>query len=91
MSSLKIEDLRFSSSSMDDFLSSKSYPEPRLASSGGKIRVSSLRQIEGAGFSFVSNDKLVRLSQNDFWKLGEDEDGSYIERLVSDDNGPVKG
>lgn len=90
MSSLKIEDLRFSSSSMDDFLSPKSDPGPRLASSG-KIRVSSLHQIEGAGFSFVSNDKLVRLSQNDFWKLGEDEDGSYIERLVSDDNGPVKG
>ena len=47
-------------------------------------------KIEGAGFQFVANDKLVRISQKDFWRLGEDENGPFIERLVSDDEGPVK-
>lgn len=89
MSNLKIEDFRFSSSSIDDFFSEPPPPAPRTAASG-RIRVASLRQIEGAGFRFVSNDKLVRLSQKDFWQLGEDDDGPFIERLVSDDEGPVR-
>lgn len=88
MSNFKLEDFRTSSSSIDDFFHSDPPPRPRLAS--GKIRVSSLRQIEGAGFQFVASDKLVRISQKDFWRLGEDENGPFIERLVSDDEGPVK-
>ena len=89
MSGFKIEDFRFSTSSVDDFFTDGPAPGLRTATAG-KIRVASLRQLEGAGFSFISGDKLVRLSQKDFWKLGEDDDGPFIERLVSDENGPLK-
>lgn len=89
MSNFKIEDFRFSSSSIDDFFSPDQTSESRTASSG-KIRVASLGQIRAAGFSFVADDRLVRLSQKDFWELDEDEDGPFIRRLVSDDEGPVK-
>lgn len=84
----KIENFRTSSSSIDDFFKKENITTPRIAS-GGRVRVSSLRQIEGAGFKFISSDKLVRISKKDFWRLGEDQDGSFIERLVSDDDGPV--
>lgn len=84
MSGLKIEDIRFSSSSVDDFFGT---PRRTVASGRGKIRVASLQQL--AGFQFVAEDRLVRLSKNDFWKLGQDDDGPYIERLVTDDEGPI--
>jgi hypothetical protein len=84
MSDFKFEDIRFSSSSVDDFISG---PTVRTASSG-KVRIGSLQQL--AGFRLVADDKLVHLSRQDFWKLGEDEEGYFIERLVSDDDGPVK-
>jgi hypothetical protein len=79
---MKPEDIKFSSSSVDDFFK----PQTRQASSG-RIRVSSLHDL--AGFQFVAEDTLVRLSKQDFWQLNEDDDGPYIERLVSDDDGPV--
>jgi hypothetical protein len=82
---LRIEDLRFSSSSIDDFYN----PPVRLASTGSKIRVSSAAQLDG--FVHVANDKLVHLSQQDFWKLGKDSEGFYIEKLVDDGAGPVEG
>lgn len=88
MRSLKIEDLRFSSSSVDDFFTPK--PAPRVAATG-KIRVANLRDLIGQGFHLVAEDKLVRLSQQDFWQLGKDSEGHFIERLVDDANGPVKG
>lgn len=84
MSGLKIEEFRTSSSSLDDFFN----PPARVASKApGRIRISSLSAL--AGFSMVSSDTLIHLSQKDFWKLGQDEGGSYIERLVSDDS-PVQ-
>jgi hypothetical protein len=87
MSKFNIEDLRFSSSSIDDFFKS---PEPRVHTSStvGKVRVSGLHEL--AGFSFIAEDKLVRTSKQDFWQLGQDDDGYFIERLVSDDDGPIK-
>jgi len=84
MSTLKIEDVRFSSSSIDDFFSDLK-PAKRIASS--RVRVAGLHQL--AGFEMVSDDKLVRLSQKDFWRLGQDDEGYFIERLVDDDKGPV--
>lgn len=86
MSAPKIDNLRFSSSSVDDFFGSA--PVPKTAA-GGKIRVSSLHAL--AGFHVVADDQLVRLSQQDFWKLGQDKEGFFIERLVEDAEGPVKG
>jgi hypothetical protein len=81
----KIEDIRFSLSSIDEFFS----PRPRVANMLiGKIRVSNLNQL--AGFEFVSDDQLIRLSKQDFWKLGQDGEGHFIERLVCDDDGPVR-
>ncbi len=88
-----IEDLRFSSSSMDDFLTGRSEKfaaqaaaKSRVAS--GKLRISNVNQL--SGFQLVANDTLVRLSQKDFWKIGQDDQGPFIERLVEDSNGPVK-
>lgn len=85
----KIEDLRFSSSSIDDFFATK--PVARKASTipVGRVRVANLQQL--AGFQLIAEDQLVHLSQQDFWHLGKDDQGFYIERLVDDDNGPVQG
>lgn len=85
MSKIRIEDLRFSSSSIDDFWMGG--PSLRTAS-GGRVRIASLEQL--GGFHFASNDTLVHLSQRDFWKLAQDEEGFYIERLVDDSEGPIK-
>lgn len=87
MGNLKIEDIVFSSSSLE-FEPTNS--KVKTASSN-RIRVASLNQIASSGFKFVSNDTLIRTSKKDFWKLGEDADGAFIERLVSDDEGPVEG
>lgn len=83
--SIKIEDLRYSSSSIDAFFDPP--PAPRVASSG-KVRVAGLMDL--VGFSRVAEDTLIHLSQQDFWKLGQDNNGYYIERLVDDSTGPVK-
>ena len=88
MNNFKLEDFRTSSSSIDDFFT-KNNSRIHIASTG-KIRVGSLRQIEMSGFRFISSDKLIRISKKDFWRLGEDQDGPFIERLVSDDEGPIK-
>lgn len=87
MSSLKIEDFVFSSGALE-FEPTNS--KVKVASSN-KIRIASLNQAINSGFQIVSNDTLIRTSQKDFWKIGEDEDGPFIERLVSDDEGPIKG
>ena len=79
----KIEDLRFSSSSIDDFWSK---PALRVAADG-RIRISGLGDL--AGFRFAAEDTLIHLSQQDFWKLGHDESGHFIERLVEDVDGPI--
>ena len=88
----------------DDFLTNGSSPgasidsffqSPKnvsVSSSLSKIRFASMDKIlNNPGFIRVSNETLVRVSQNDFWKLGEDDEGVFIERLVDDDSGPVKG
>lgn len=82
----KIEDLRISGSSIDAFFA----PPPRIASAVvGKVRVANMSQL--AGFHHVAENTLVRVSQQDFWKLGKDDEGFFIERLVEDNEGPVKG
>lgn len=85
MSVPKIEDIRFSSSSIDDFFSDLTHVT-RVASS--RIRISGLHRL--AGFEIISKDKLIRISKKDFWKLGHDDQGYFIERLVNDDEGPVE-
>jgi hypothetical protein len=85
----KIEDLRFSSSSIDDFFAQKPVTRKASVAPQGRIRISSVHQL--AGFQLVAEDQLVHLSQQDFWHLGKDNEGYFIERLVDDDNGPVQG
>ena len=85
----KIEDLRFSSSSIDDFFATKPVVRKASIAPVGRVRVANLQQL--AGFQLVAEDQLVHLSQQDFWHLGKDDQGFYIERLVDDDNGPVQG
>lgn len=74
------------SSSIDSFFEPKTEIKPRIASSG-KIRVASARDL--AGFTRVSSDTLVHVSQKDFWKIGKDDEGHFIERLVDDGTGPI--
>lgn len=83
---MRIEDLRFSSSSIDDAFNP---PPVRVASNSPRLRIASASQL--AGFVRVADDKLVHLSQQDFWKLGKDSEGFYIERLVDDSEGPIDG
>ena len=85
MSVLRIEDVRFSSSSIDDFFSDL---KPMARTASGRVRISGLHQL--AGFEVLSEDKLVRVSQKDFWRLGQDDEGDFLERRVSDDEGPVR-
>jgi hypothetical protein len=86
MSKFEFEGVRSSSSSMDDFFSPPK-PLKRIASVG-KVRIANLQEL--VGFYQIGADKLVRLSQQDFWQLGHDEEGHFIERLVDDVDGPVK-
>ena len=88
MSKIKIEDLRFSSSSIDDFFADRSTFREHTASAK-KIRIASTHQL--SGFHVIASDTLVRVSQQDFWKLGQDSEGYFIERLVDDQEGPVNG
>jgi len=88
MPKLDIEDLRFSSSSIDDFFSGRPAPRAHVAANG-RIRVANTHQL--TGFQLVASDTLIRVSQQDFWKLGQDEEGYFIERLVDDTEHPVKG
>lgn len=67
-----------SGSGIDDFFLSES-TKKRVANS-----------IDLSSFMFVAGDKLVHLAQKDFWHLGYDEEGFFIERLVEDEKGPVK-
>ncbi len=85
---LNIEDLRFSSSSIDDVFER---PASRVASNvSGKIRVASLTDL--SGFMQVASNTLVHISKQDFWRLAQDEEGNYIiERIVSDDESPIRG
>lgn len=66
------------SSGIDDFFLPKK-EKVRIASSG-----------DLQNFLFLSSNKLVHLAQQDFWHLGYDEEGFFIERLVDDQEGPVK-
>lgn len=84
MSKLKIEDLRLSSSAIDDFWA----PKPSVRQASGRVRISGICDL--SGFHFIAEDTLVHLAKQDFWKLGQDENGHYIERLVEDDS-VVKG
>ena len=75
---------RLSSSSIDERYELDGF---KVRTSSSKIRIASVHQL--AGFEVLSNDKLIRVSKQDFWKLGQDDEGYYIERLVEDDQGPV--
>lgn len=88
MSVKDVEDLRFCSSAVDAFFNPPT--AARVAAQGsGKVRVASLQTL--TGFQMVGADTLVHLSQKDFWKIGQDQDGFFIERLVDDETGPIKG
>ncbi len=82
-------DFRSSSSSIDAFFEPERPAQSKVASAAGKVRVASLSAL--AGFERVASDTLVRVSQQDFWKLGQDDEGFFIERLVDDSSAPVKG
>jgi hypothetical protein len=76
-----ITDVRLSSSAIDDF-----FNKPRVARSDSetKIRIASMSDL--AGFQFIADDKLVRLSKKDFWRVVKDDSGGwFIERLINDE------
>ncbi len=53
-----------------------------------RVRVSSVNDLYG--FHVSSKEHLVHYSKQDFWKLGTDDEGYFIERLVDDSDSPVK-
>jgi hypothetical protein len=71
-----------SSSSIDSFFS----PKPVSVSHRIIYRVASESPI---GFEKVDDDTLIRVSKQDFWKIGQDDEGYFVERLVDDASGPV--
>lgn len=85
------KDVKFTPSSVDvfaDYFGASKRPT-RVAAVGGKVRIASVDQL--VGMTRVSADVLVRHAQQDFWQIGQDEDGFFIERLVDDASGPVRG
>ncbi len=68
--------------SIDAFLANKS-----CCSKIGKVRISSMGDL--SGFLNVGSNTLVRISNKDFWKIGKDENGFFIEKLVDDSEGPL--
>lgn len=85
MSRINFEGLG-SNNSVDSFFTSiKKDKQP----SAQRVRVASASAL--SGFTFVGKNTLVHTSQQDFWKLGQDSDGFYVEKLVEDNNGPVEG
>jgi hypothetical protein len=83
---INIDDLSFSSNSIDDVFTNRQASAP-AAPTNPRVRVASAIPV---GFVKVADDQLVRISQQDFWRIGFDNEGYFIERLV-DDNDPVKG
>lgn len=83
---INIYDLSFSSSSIDDVFTPHIPKSTHQAT--GRLRISS--NIIPPGFVHVADDNLVRIAEQDFWKIGFDAEGYFIERLV-DDNNPVRG
>ena len=53
--------------------------QPELVTPAPRIRIASL--IDFDGFIRISEDTLIHKSQQDLWRLAEDEDGVYVERL----------
>lgn len=55
----------------------------------GSIRVASVSQLDG--FTRVSSNTLVRMSEKDLWEIKEDDNGDYVvERLFDDDGNPLE-
>lgn len=87
---IKFEDIRYSSSSIDDAFTATPRSSRTASAGAGRLRIASASDL--SGFARVAHDKLVHLSKMDFWKLAQDEEGNYyIERLVEDDSSPIKG
>lgn len=66
-------------------------PRPRSASSQQRIRLASAGAIP-RGFVRVANtNKLIRVSDQDFWELKRSGDGGYeLRRLVDDEGNPIE-
>ena len=84
------------SSGMDDFLAGEAdyagaFSEFESAISGevDRIRIASVEDLKG--FERVaSTDTLIRRSEQDFWRLAQDENGEYfIERLFDEEGNPL--
>jgi len=71
-----------STSSLDDAFGGPRPVAPRK-------RVSNVQNIPG--FIQVASDTLIHIAQQDFWKIGYDQEGPYIECLIEDPNTPFRG
>lgn len=83
---MKISDFSFASSPLDDFFSPSSSKPKNVQP---RIRVASVQDLNG--FLKVAKSKLIHISTQDFWELGQDDNGDYfITRLADDTQGPIK-
>ena len=84
---MKISDFSFAPSSQYSFFTTEKMT--LIFDFRQKVRVASKDDLRG--FLKVAKDKLIHMSSQDFWELGQDEDGSYfITRLADDSQGPIK-
>jgi hypothetical protein len=95
MSDFKLDQIQSSSSGMDAFFEQ----EPQIVAPFGqkvaavakptRIKVGSLTQLNG--FTRISAESLVHKSTQDLWAITREGDDMYIQRLFSDNGGPLKG
>ncbi len=95
MSDFKLDQIQTGSSGMDAFFEQ----EPQMiqpfgqkaaaVSKPSRIKIGSLAQL--GGFNRVSAETLIHKSTQDLWALTNEGGDLYIQRLFSDNGGPLKG
>jgi hypothetical protein len=95
MSDFKLDQIQTGSSGMDAFFEQ----EPQMIQPFGqkaaattrppRIKVGSLAQLNG--FNRISAETLIHKSTQDLWTITNEGGDLYIQRLFSDNGGPLKG
>ena len=95
MNDFKLDQIQMGASGMDAFFEQ----EPQLirplgqkvasVSKPPRIKVGSLAQLDG--FNRLSAETLIHKSTQDLWSITNEGGDLYIQRLFSDNGGPLKG
>jgi hypothetical protein len=95
MSDFKLDQIQTGSSGMDAFFEQ----EPQIIQPFGqkaaaitkpaRVKIGSLAQLDG--FHRISAETLIHKSTQDLWTIANEGGELYIQRLFSDNGGPLKG